>query len=182
MPEPTPAERRPASGPEAVMHEMPYGMYVIGSTADGRPNGMIADWVMQVSFEPRMIAVSFENDARSLARVRQTGVFTANLLPATDEGMALAARFLQPSEGAKVRGRSAEEAARQHDKLEGVAFRTTDSGCPVLEDALAWVECNVEQFIAAGDHTLVLGRVVDGETQASGDPLTSLYTGWTYSG
>ena len=56
------------------------------------------------------------------------------------------------------------------------------SGCPVLDDALAWIECEAEQFVEVGDHVLVIGRVIDGEVVGSGDPLTSVYTGWTYSG
>ncbi len=46
---------------ERVMHELPYGLYIIGSReeSDGKVNGMMADWVMQVSFEPRLVAVAF---------------------------------------------------------------------------------------------------------------------------
>ena len=52
------------------MHEMPYGLYIIGSKEDdGRVNGMMADWVMQVSFEPRLVAVSDANrDLRVFVR------------------------------------------------------------------------------------------------------------------
>ena len=46
-----------------AMHALAYGIHVIGSSRDGDPNAMIADWVMQVSFEPRLIAVALENDS-----------------------------------------------------------------------------------------------------------------------
>ena len=172
---------------QQAMHELPYGIYIIGSVEDGpggerRPNGMIADWVMQVSFEPRLVAVSFENDSTSLARIRANGAFTVNVLQGDLDGMELARGFLQPYEGSKVRGRSAEAAAQQHDKLAGVDYRATDSGCPVLDEALAWLSCEAQDFLAAGDHTLVIGRVLDGAVEGEGEPLTSTYTGWTYSG
>lgn len=167
-----------------AMHELPYGIYVIGSTRDRKPNGMIADWVMQVSFNPRLVAVSFERDSSTLQRVRDHGFFTVNLLREQDNGMALAAQFVQPANAGKVRGRSDEAAAQYHDKLEGVDYRLSErtGGCPILEDALVFLECQAEQFLDAGDHVLVLGRVLHGEVINGGDPLTSTFTNWTYSG
>jgi flavin reductase (DIM6/NTAB) family NADH-FMN oxidoreductase RutF len=105
-----------------------------------------------------------------------------NLLKVEDNGMALAAQFVQPRRGEKIRGRSEEAAHREHDKLAGVDYTLTDRGCPLLDDALARLECEAQEFLPAGDHTLVLGRVLDGRVVASGEPLTSTYTGWTYSG
>ena len=177
--------RREKSHDELVgeaMHELPYGIYVIGSVRDGEPNGMIADWVMQVSFTPRLVAVAFEDDSRSLGRIRANRAFTVNLLTEEPDSVELARAFLQPYDASKIKGRSAEAAAQRHDKLAGIDYTTRDSGCPVLDDALAWLECEAEQFIEAGDHVIVIGRVLDGAILHSAEPLTSLYTGWTYSG
>lgn len=166
-----------------AMHEMPYGIYVIGTTRDDRPNGMIADWVMQVSFEPRLVACAFERDSSSLQRIRDHGFFTVNLLPATD-GLLIAQRFVQPANAAKVKGRSETAAAQTVDKLAGIDHRPAEHaiGCPILEDAVAYLECAREQVIEVGDHVLVIGRVLYGEVQSSDDPLTSTVTGWSYSG
>ncbi|MCH7836698.1 MAG: flavin reductase [Chloroflexi bacterium] len=165
---------------KAVMDEMPYGLYIIGSRMGDEVNGMMADWVMQVSFVPRLVAVSFENDAQTLANVRESNVFTINLLP--QESMELAARFAQPYHGDKVKGRSEDEATKLHRKLEDIPYTQSARGCPVLDDALAWLECQAEQFLPAGDHTLVTARVLDGRVLRDAEPLTSTYTGWTYSG
>ena len=109
-------DRRELDATEEAMHALPYGIYVIGSVEQGddgepQPNGMIADWVMQVSFEPRLIAVAFERDSSSLARIRKNDAFTVNLLIAEQDGLELARRFVQPSDGSKVKGRSAEAQA-----------------------------------------------------------------------
>ena len=165
-----------------VMDEMPYGLYIIGSKMDGEVNGMMADWVMQVSFSPRLVGVSFELDARTLENVRTGKVFTVNLLSQDKDGMDLASKFAQPYYGAKVKGRPEREAEKVHHKLEGIPYTLTGSGCPVLEAAMAWLECEAEQFLPVGDHTLVIGRVTDGRLVREGEPLTSAYTGWTYSG
>ena len=165
---------------KAVMDEMPYGLYIIGSRMGDEVNAMMADWVMQVSFVPRLVAVSFENDAQTLTNVRDSSVFTVNLLP--QESMELAARFAQPYHGDKVKGRPEAEAAKLHRKLEGIPYTQSARGGPILEDAMAWLECEAEQFLPAGDHTLVIARVLDGRVLKPAEPLTSTYTGWTYSG
>ena len=166
---------------EEVMHALPYGVYVIGSVEDGRPNGMIADWVMQVSFEPRLLAVSFEQNSRSLARIRANHAFTVNILEEDLDGLELARSFVQPANSAKVRGR-ADQPAGERNKLEGIEFTVVESGCPVLSDGLGWLACEARDFVEAGDHVLVIGQVLDGELVRSGDPLTSAFTPWDYSG
>lgn len=166
-----------------VMEQMAYGLYIVGShDRAGEGNGMMADWVMQVSFVPRMVAVSFENDAHTLGNIRDTGSFTVNLLPQDDSGRALAARFGQPHDGSKVAGRSNREKGHVYHKLDGVAYSLSDLGSPVLDGAISWVECKAEEFLPLGDHTLVAGRVVGGQVLRDGEVLTSSYAGWTYFG
>ncbi len=174
--------RRPPEPVSAAMETMPYGLYIVGSRSEaGELNGMMADWLMQVSFKPRLLACSFENDATTLSNVRATQVFSVNVLPA--EAYELAARFAQPRDASKIKGRSDEASALVHDKLRGVAYtRGEQTDCPILEEALAWLECRAEQFIEAGDHTLVIGHVLDGATLRDGDALTQQALGWSYAG
>ena len=121
MPEPhlpalpgSPKELEPV---EKALLALSYGVHVIGSRSeDGSLNAMLADWVMQVSFKPRLLAVAIENDARTLRYIRQTNVFSVNLLHEKD-GMEIARKVVMPAEGRKVRGRSEEAAAAVYDKL-----------------------------------------------------------------
>ena len=162
-----------------IMDHMPYGLYIIGSKMDEGVNAMMADWVMQVSFEPRLIAVAFENDAHTLANIEATGAFTVNFLSVSEDSMHLAGRFAQPYYGAKVHG---PQATGVHKKLQDISHTLTDSGCPILHAAMAWLECRAQDFVATGDHTLVVATVKDGRVLHEGEPLTSAYTGWNYSG
>jgi flavin reductase (DIM6/NTAB) family NADH-FMN oxidoreductase RutF len=165
------------------MDEMPYGLYIVGSRSADEVNGMMADWVMQVSFQPRLVAVAFENDARTLENIRASKSFTINALSQAADSMELAAKFAQPYYGAKIKGRTRTAAGEVHHKLEGIPHSKTAAGSPVLDAAMAWLECEAEQFVPAGDHTLVIGRVVDGQmVRSDTQPLTSSYTGWNYSG
>ena len=169
---------------ERVMHEMPYGLYVIGSkeAEAGRVNGMMADWVMQVSFEPRIVAVSFEVTSHTLQNIRERQYFSVNLLAQDDDSMELARRFAQPFSGEKVQGRKGEERMKVHYKLDGLPYQTTANGCPVLDAAMAWFECELADTQPIGDHVLVFGVVLDGGVLKEAEPMTSSYTGWTYSG
>ncbi len=174
--------RKPLEPVSEALESLPYGVYVIGSrNEEDRANGMIADWLMQVSFQPRLVACSFENDATTLKNVRATDVFSVNLLPS--DRKELAATFAQPHEASKIKGRSEEANAVVYDKLRDVSYsKGAQTGCPVLDDALAWFECSAEQFVPAGDHTLVIGRVLDGAVLRDGDPLTQHILGWSYGG
>ena len=169
---------------QAVMHEMPYGLYIIGSKEPeaGKVNGMMADWVMQVSFNPRLITVAFEKDAHTLGNIRRDPSFSVNLLSQDADSMELARPFAQPYSGRKVAGRGEPESGKVHYKLDGLAYHLTGQGCPILQGAMAWLQCEAEQFIDIGDHIMIIGRVLDGRVEREAEPMTSSYTGWTYSG
>jgi flavin reductase (DIM6/NTAB) family NADH-FMN oxidoreductase RutF len=172
-----------ATEAERVMHEMPYGLYIVGSKeADGRVNGMMADWVMQVSFDPRLVAIAFEGNSHTLQNIRERRFFTVNLLAQDDDSMELARRFAQPFSGEKVAGRKGPERNEVNYKLEGLAYSATANGCPVLDAAMAWLECELRETHDIGDHVLVVGAVLDGAMLKEAEPMTSSYTGWTYSG
>jgi flavin reductase (DIM6/NTAB) family NADH-FMN oxidoreductase RutF len=162
-----------------VLEAMPYGLYIVGSTGEAGPNGMMADWVTQVSFKPRLICIALENDAQTLANIRLTGSFTVNFLGEGAKGMAVARRFAAPYRRSKVGGPMAHGV---HEKLAHEASVLTARDCPILEAAIAWLECEALTFVSAGDHTLVIGSVLNGRLRTSEVPLTSTYTGWAYSG
>ena len=158
---------------------MNYGMYVIGSRGPHGLNVMAAHWLMQVSFSPRMVALSLERDARTLANIHETRVFSVNVMG--QDSVELLRTVLQPSDPRKVLGRK-ETAPARIDKLAGIAHKTMATGCPILRDALAWFECEVEGGLPVGDHALVVARVIDGGQISLGQPLRDDDLGWTYSG
>jgi len=164
-----------------ALESMPYGLYIIGSHGSDNINGMMADWVMQVSFNPRLVAVSLERNSTTLRNLRETGFFTVNML--ASEQRALAVKFCQPRQASKIQGRSNAASAVIYDKLAGVPYQMGSlSDCPILDEGLAYLECRVDQLVDAGDHTLALGRVLDGGLLREGEPLTQRILGWSYAG
>jgi flavin reductase (DIM6/NTAB) family NADH-FMN oxidoreductase RutF len=169
----------PEEGAIPALDMMNYGMYVIGSRGPAGRNVMAAHWLMQISFQPRMVALSLENDARTLANIRGTRVFSVNVMG--DDSRDLIASFLQPANPAKVIGRTG-GIPGVIDKLAGVPHKTMAAGCPILKAALAWFECEVEGGLPTGDHTLIIARITDGGQINTGKPLRDDDLGWTYSG
>lgn len=170
------------SGVEKALLKLSYGVHVIGSrAADGTLNAMLADWVMQVSFNPRLVAVAIENDARTLRFIKETGVYSVNLLHEKD-GFGIARAVVMPSEARKIRGRSTEMAATVYDKLAAIPHGIHENGCPILDRALGWFTCDIREFHATGDHTIVVGQVTDGDVLRDGDLLIERELGWEYGG
>ena len=169
----------PEDDARVALDMMNYGMYVVGSRGPMGMNVMAAHWLMQVSFKPRMVALSLENDARTLANVRDTRVFSVNVMG--EDSRDLISSFLQPQIPSKIQGRSTVTTAPV-DKLAGVPHKTMSTGCPILKAALAWFECEVEGGLPTGDHTLVVARILDGGQINHGKPLRDDDLGWTYSG
>jgi flavin reductase (DIM6/NTAB) family NADH-FMN oxidoreductase RutF len=59
------------------------------------------------------------------------------------------------------------------NKFAGVSWRRAVSGAPVLDDALAWLDCVVETTFEIGDRSLFLGAIVDGQVNGAGPAMTS---------
>jgi flavin reductase (DIM6/NTAB) family NADH-FMN oxidoreductase RutF len=130
-----------------VLWSLPSGLYVLGSRAGDRRNGMTMNWVTQVSFEPKLVAVSVEKGAVTHDLVSESGVFVVNTVSREDR--AIVRKFTKPVE--------VDEAART---LNGFAFHDGVTGAPVLDQAPAYVECEVRQTVEVGNHTLFVGEVV----------------------
>ena len=120
-----------------------HGVYVIGVAASGRENAFTAAWVMQTSFQPPMLALSINPLHSSYALLKAGGGFTVNVLQRGQRELAL--HFGLPQSASK---------------LASVAWRPSRSGAPILDQAMAWFECELDGECASGDHVLVVGRVI----------------------
>ena len=139
-----------------VLWAMPSGLYVIGSRAGERRNAMTANWVTQVSFDPKLVAVSIEKEAFTHELVAEGGVFVVNLVAQDDR--AIVRKFTKPV-----------EVDLDAHTLNGFAFRDGATGAPILDQAVAFVECEVRHPIDVGGHTLFVGEVVDAAFQGAED-------------
>jgi flavin reductase (DIM6/NTAB) family NADH-FMN oxidoreductase RutF len=154
---------------KTVLRQFPYGLYVVTVAANGEEHGMTANWLTQAAFEPPMVVVAIENTSKTIGMIRDAHHFAVNLL---HQGLRDLAGKL---------GRSSDQAPQ---KLKGIRTKPAPGAkTPVLADALGWVECRMIATLPAGDHTVVLGEVIEAGIEQEGtEPLTLKDAGFKYSG
>jgi flavin reductase (DIM6/NTAB) family NADH-FMN oxidoreductase RutF len=129
------------------------GVAVVTGARDGETGGLTANAVCSLSLDPLLVLVCFDRSARTLPIVRDTGRFAVNVLATGQEEVA--ARF-----ASKI---------PEGEKLSGLAHHDVE-GIPVLDDALAWVVCNLRELIPGGDHLIAIGEVT-ALHHSQGEPL-----------
>jgi 3-hydroxy-9,10-secoandrosta-1,3,5(10)-triene-9,17-dione monooxygenase reductase component len=158
-----PAERDPELFRE-VFGRFATGVAVVTSTGPAGGGGMTANAICSLSLDPQLALVCFENRARTLPIVRESGRFALNVLSAGQESIAAVFASKLP----------------EGEKLQGVEHRSVH-GMPVIEGSLAWAVCDVHELIAGGDHTICIGRVI-AMGVGDGEPLlwyAGTYHQWT---
>lgn len=151
---------------------MPYGFYAF-TTKDGDDvNAMVVNWVSQMSYAPRLIAVGIQKSCYSRGLVEAGGVFGLNL-------------FLQADSDAIMGVTSGR--TRKPDKMDNADYSAaSETGVPVLAGAAAYIECKVTQIVdVGGDHDIVVGEAIHADVMKEGAPpdvLSLAELGWSYAG
>lgn len=133
----------------ATMSRFATGVVVV--TAPG-PVGMVVSSFTSVSLAPPLVLFCAGNGSTTWPKIREAGRFCANVLSAGQE--TIARRF-----------------AGSGDRYEGVGYRPGRHGSPVLDGVHAYVDCAIADAYPAGDHTIVVGRVLGLDTGSGTDPL-----------
>lgn len=139
-----------------VLWTLPYGLYIVGSRAGERRNGMVLNWATQVSFEPKLVGIGVEHEALTHELITEGGAFT--LCTVDREDRSIVRKFTKPVE--------VDEGAMT---LNGFAFHDGATGSPILDASPAWIDCEVRQQVETGGHTFFIGEVVDAGFQKDED-------------
>lgn len=155
-----------------ALHMIPYGFYSITTRFEDDVNAMVATWFMQVSFEPRMVALAMQKDCYSRDLIGKGNVFAVNIFNKAD------VELIKPY----TKGREKNPA-----KMEGAKYSLgPETGCPILDGASAYLECNVVAIHDdGGDHDIIVGEVMGAgivKTGEASDTLSLLDLGWSYAG
>jgi flavin reductase (DIM6/NTAB) family NADH-FMN oxidoreductase RutF len=129
------------------------GVCVVTALGPDGPAGLTTNAVCSLSLRPPLLVVCFDNTSRTLPVVRAAKRFAVNVLPVGHDE--LAERFASKRVAA--------------DKF-AAATHTVDHGVPVLDDALAWLVCDLQAEHPGGDHTIGVGAVT-AMGRGSGEPL-----------
>jgi flavin reductase (DIM6/NTAB) family NADH-FMN oxidoreductase RutF len=124
-----------------VLGHFASGLTVVTAATETGPAGFTCQSFSSLSLDPALVTFSPARSSSTWPLLRKAGRFTVNILPA--ESQHLAAQFARSGT----------------DKFAGVEFSASPLGNPVLDQALAWVDCELHEEYNGGDHTIAVGAV-----------------------
>jgi flavin reductase (DIM6/NTAB) family NADH-FMN oxidoreductase RutF len=144
-----------------VMGHFASGVTVVTTRSEGQPFGMTVASFASLSLRPPLVLICIEKGVRTHDAIAAAGQFAVNILGDDQEEV------------------SRVFASRSDEKFSAVATIEGSLGLPLLEGAIASIECRVTDQLPGGDHTIFVGEVADALT-GDGEPL--LYFRSSYRG
>ena len=135
-----------------VMSRFASGVTVVTTSVDGTLYGLTVSSFSSLSLEPRLALVSLDNRTLMHSLINQAGIFAINLLAADQE--AISRHFAGHNKG----------------DWSVIPHTLGQLGLPLLDGALATMECRLFQQLAGGDHTIFIGEL-EHAAAAEGAPL-----------
>jgi flavin reductase (DIM6/NTAB) family NADH-FMN oxidoreductase RutF len=134
-------------------------LWLVTASAPPRQGGLIATFVSRASITPDfprvVVGLAYYHHTAELIKASQA--FGLHLLG--DDNLDLVWRFGTCS-------------GRDTDKFAGVEFRAGQTGSPIVNGVLGWLDCRVEAELDTGDRMLLLAEVVDAVLTSTARPLT----------
>jgi len=131
-----------------ALRMIPYGLYILTAESENDIVASTVNWVTQTSFQPPMIAVGVKVDSNSYKLIQEVRKFALNMLGKGQADLAYA--FFKP-------------AVKEDGKISGQSYISEETGSPIFDSTVAFVECTVSEIIENGDHATVIGEVVKAE-------------------
>ena len=136
-----------------VLGHFATGVTIVTANDGGEQVGMSANSFTSVSLDPPLVAFCAAHSSTTWPRIRSAGHFCVNVLA---EHQADVAKLFS------VRG---------VDRFAAIEWVPSATGAAIIEGALAWVDCEIYDEHVAGDHVIVIGKVVGCEAFAMRHPL-----------
>lgn len=163
-------EAQPGDVRSEALRLMSNGVYVLTTAAGDTLHAAAVTWASQVSFQPALLMVALRRNSYLAQAVRKAHRFALNIIG--EEQAQIAERYFthytEPLESAQG---------------PDWPFRMTIGKCPLIIDALGWLECKlVAEPASPGDHALMLGEVTGAGVRRQEKPLVLNNTPWFYGG
>lgn len=137
----------------AVLGSYPTGVTIITSASGEHSYGLVMGSFGAVSLDPPLVQFMPQSNGRTWRDIEKTGQFCVNVLAAGQSE--LCRRFF----------------IKQGDPFATTKWHKSANGLPRLAGCLAWIECQIAETIAAGDHFIIVGRVLELERSGCDGPL-----------
>lgn len=129
----------------AATWKIPNALALVGSRFGNEWNAMTTSWITQVAQDPVLIGVGVDTTAVTHRLISGGGSFTVNLWDAANTRPFV--KFSKP-------------ATKDGMTLNGLAIAEGQTGAPIFDDAIAWLECVVTNPVPCGTHTFFIGKLV----------------------
>jgi flavin reductase (DIM6/NTAB) family NADH-FMN oxidoreductase RutF len=137
------------------------GVTIVTCKSDGGdPCGITVSAFSSLSLEPPLVLICIDRRASVYEDLKEGCYFAVNFLAQDQESVSR--RF----------------ASRDGDRFEGIGYREGQTGAPLIEGALAFIECRVVHSYPGGDHTIFVGQVETSEVN-DGKPLLYFRGGYS---
>jgi flavin reductase (DIM6/NTAB) family NADH-FMN oxidoreductase RutF len=138
-----------------VLGHFPTGVTAVTALHDGVPVGMTIGSFTSVSLDPPLVAFLPGRNSSTWSRIRRSGSFCVNIL--TADHLEVCGALAAPAD----------------DRFECVGWSPSANGSPIIDGVLAWIDCEIAAVHEAGDHDIVVGRVLalEADTEAPQSPL-----------
>ena len=136
-----------------VLGHFPSGVVLITAFDGAEPVGMACNSFTSVSLEPQLVLFCAAKSSTTWPRIQAAGKWAANFLD--EDGEEICRLFAQ--KGA--------------DRFGQTPWHCGVSGAPVLDDAIAYIDCDFEAEYPGGDHKIIVGRVLDLDMREGARPL-----------
>jgi flavin reductase (DIM6/NTAB) family NADH-FMN oxidoreductase RutF len=143
-----------------ILGHYPTGVCAVTAVNNGLPVGMVVGSFTSVSLDPPLVAFFPDRGSTSWPKIEATGRFCVNILADHQHDVCRAL------------------ASKSENKFEGVPYRTSGAGMPIIEESVAWIDCDLHAVHEAGDHFIVLGRVHSLDAEHAKRPMLFFQGGY----
>jgi len=143
-----------------VLGHFPTGVTVITTMSDGKPVGFAVGSFASLSLEPPQVLFCAGSHSSTWPKIEAVGHFCANILADDQEDVC---RIF---------------ASKADDKFAEIGWKHSGNGSPLINGALAYIDCEITQVVPSGDHFVVIGQATDLDVKHEGGPLVFFRGGY----
>ena len=126
-----------------ALGSFPTGVTVVSCLdKDNNPLGFTANSFTSVSLDPQLISICIDKESFNIDTFSITEHFAVSIL--SESQQSISTKFATPNE----------------ERFKNIDWRSEDTGSPIISNAVAWFDCKTEQVVDAGDHLILIGKII----------------------
>ena len=126
-----------------ALGSFPTGVTVVSCLdKNNYPLGFTANSFTSVSLDPQLISICIDKESFNIDTFSITEHFAVSIL--SESQQSISTTFATPNE----------------ERFKDIDWRSEDTGSPIISNAVAWFDCKTEQVVDAGDHLILIGKII----------------------